>query len=189
MTELLVLDLVKKHLVTKQMVLTVSYDRESLKVKVPGKSFRDTVYEVSKTGKTYTGKVTLDYYGRPHPFHAHGTTNLDRCTSSSRRLVDAVMELYTRIVDSDLLIRRLNIAACNLKHESSPEEPEQLSLFTDYTKQEEDKKADEKEKRLQKATLYLQEKFGKNAVLKGMNLQEGATTIERNGQVGGHKAE
>jgi DNA polymerase V len=195
MTELLVLDLVKKKLVTKQMVLTIGYDRESLKVMVPGKTIKDTVYAVAKTGKAYGGKVSADPYGRAHPSHAHGTGNLKKYTSSTRKIMDAVMELYTKVVDPDLLIRRVNIAACGLISESTvpAEEPEQLSLFVDYdTIQREragEAAADERERKLQQATLYLQSRYGKNAVLKGMNLQEGATTIERNGQVGGHKAE
>ncbi len=195
MTELLVLDLVKKGLVTKQMVLNIGYDRESLTVMVPGKSMRDTVYAVAKTGKAYEGKVTSDPYGRPHPNHAHGTGNLEKYTSSTRKIVEAVMELYTRVVDPDLLIRRINVTACNLIRESDipPEVPEQLSLFVDYTAAQQDREqeaaAEARERRLQQATLNIQSRYGKNALLKGMNLQEGATTIERNGQVGGHKAE
>lgn len=106
MTELLVLDLVKKKLVTKQMVLTIGYDRESLKVMVPGKTIKDTVYAVAKTGKAYGGKVSADPYGRAHPSHAHGTGNLKKYTSSTRKIMDAVMELYTKVVDPDLLIRQ-----------------------------------------------------------------------------------
>lgn len=195
MTELLVLDLVKKHLVTRQMVLHIGYDRESLSVAVPGKTIRDTVYNVRKTGKTYTGKVTADPYGRAVPRHAHGTGNLDRYTNSAKRIMDAVMALYTRIVDPDLLIRRLNITACHLISEADISDTggEQLDLFTDYgeakIKKAAEEAAEEKEKKIQTTVLRLQHRFGKNAVLKGMNLQEGATTIERNGQVGGHKAE
>ena len=109
--------------------------------------------------------------------------------------MEVMTQLYDRIVDPDLLIRRVNVVAAGVIKESDipPKEPEQMDLFTDYSKRdkerEEEKKADEKEKRMQKATLLLQEKFGKNAVLKGMNLSEGATTIQRNGQIGGHKAE
>ena len=109
--------------------------------------------------------------------------------------MDAVMDVYDRTVNPDLLIRRINIAACFLIPENKiPEdEPEQLSLFVDYEtvqkEREEENAADEKERKLQEATLILQEKYGKNAILKGLNFQEGATTIERNGQVGGHKAE
>ena len=195
MTELLVLDLVRKGLVTKQMVLNISYDRASLRILVPGKTMWDTTYAVAKTGKPYTGKVTADPYGRPHPGHAHGTGKLDKYTSSTRKIMDSVMEIYSRVVDPNLLTRRVNIAACGLIKESeSPAElPEQLSLFVDFEEEqkrrEEETAADERERSLQKAMISLQSRFGKNAVLKGMNLQEGATTIERNGQVGGHKAE
>ncbi len=194
MTELLVLDLVRKNLVTKQVTLTLNYDRESLIVLNAGAGAKKPVYGVAKTGKPYTGTVGTDYYGRICPKHAHGTGNLDRYTSSGRAIVNAMMELYDRITDPDLLIRRVTIAACGLIPEKDiPEEaPFQLDLFTDYAelerKKEEAKAAEAKEKRLQKATLLMQERFGKNAVLKGMNLQEKATTIERNGMVGGHRA-
>ncbi len=195
MTELLVLDLVKKNLFTKQMVLTIGYDRESLKVIYKGKSIFDSVYAVSKTGEEYTGKVSLDPYGRPHPSHAHGTGNLERYTVSTKRIMDTVMEIYSRVVDPNLLIRRINITACGLVREKDiPEEPpEQLSLFVDYDalqkKREKESAEEDRERRIQEATLKLQSKYGKNAILKGMNFEEGATTIERNGQVGGHKAE
>ena len=194
MTELLVLDLVRKNLVTKQVTLTLNYDRESLIVLNAGAGAKKPVYGVAKTGKPYTGTVGTDYYGRVCPKHAHGTGNLDRYTSSGRAIVNAMMELYDRIIDPDLLIRRITIAACGLIPEKDiPEEaPVQLDLFTDYAelerKKDEAKAAEAKEKRLQKATLLMQERFGKNAVLKGMNLQEKATTIERNGMVGGHRA-
>ena len=194
MTELLALDLVRKNLVTKQVTLTLNYDRESLIVLNAGSGAKKPIYGVAKTGKPYTGTVGTDYYGRVCPKHAHGTGNLDRYTSSGRAIVNAMMELYDRITDPDLLIRRITIAACGLIPEKDiPEEaPVQLDLFTDYAelerKKEEAKAAEAKEKRLQKATLLMQERFGKNAVLKGMNLQEKATTIERNGMVGGHRA-
>ncbi|MBO6039871.1 MAG: nucleotidyltransferase, partial [Oscillospiraceae bacterium] len=194
MTELLALELVKKRLVTKKMELTISYDRESLRVLVPGQTIQDTVYAVAKTGKPYTGTVTADYYGRPAPKHAHGTGNIDRCTNSTRRIMQAVLEVFDRVVDPELLIRRVNIAALGLidEREAPRETPEQLDLFTDYEalekQREAEQAADEKEKKLQQATLLLQSKYGKNAVLKGMNLLEGGTTIERNGQIGGHRA-
>ncbi len=194
MTELLALDLVRDQLVTKKVELTIGYDRESLTVLVPGKTMRDTVYAVAKTGKEFTGTVTADPYGRPHPKHAHGTGNIDRWTSSTKRIMDAIMDVYNRVVDPDLLIRRVNSAAVNLiKEDEVPTDaPEQLSLFTDYDALEvqraEEQAADEKEKRIQQATLMLQQKYGKNAVLKGMNLMNGGTTIERNGQIGGHRA-
>lgn len=193
MTELLVLDLVRKRLVTKQMVLTVNYDRESLSVQIPGKSIADTVYTVRTTGKTFEGKVGRDYYGRVAPKYAHGTGNLEQYTSSTRKIMDVVMALYDRIVDPDLLIRKVNIAACQLLNEDEvTDTSQQLSLFSDYGEAKEKKAAEqaaqEKEKKIQNTMLDLQYRYGKNAVLKGMNLKEGATTIERNGQVGGHKA-
>ena len=191
MTELLVLDLVQKGLVTRQIVLTIGYDRESLIVLSAGRTVSDTVYAVRKTGKLYQGKATADYYGRVVPKHAHGTGNLDRYTNSTRKIMDTVMELYTRIVDKDLLIRRLNIAACHLMAESELTAPkaEQLSLFTYYEKEAAERAAAEKERNIQTTMLKLQHRYGRNAVLKGMNLKDGATTIERNGQIGGHKAE
>ena len=195
MTELLVLDLVRKRLVTRQIVLHIGYDRESLMVLSPGKTMSDTVYAVRKTGEIYTGKVTADPYGRVHPRHAHGTGNLDKYTSSTRKIMDVVMELYTQIADPDLLIRRLNITACHLilEEDIPAAASEQLSLFHDYeTVQRErqaEKESEDKEKRIQTAMLGLQGRYGKNAVLKGMNLYKEGTTIERNGQVGGHKAE
>ena len=179
MTELLVLDLVRKHMVTKQMVLYIGYDRESLK---------------GDHGKNYHGPITVDYYGRKVPKHANGTGNIDHYTSSTRIIVEVMMELYDRVVDRNLLIRRVNIAACNLIHEGEiPEEkPVQMDLFTDYDALEREKKAlmeaEETERKLQRATLAIQERFGKNALLKGMNFLEGGTTIERNAQIGGHRA-
>ena len=194
MTELLVLDLVRKNVVTKQVTLTIGYDRESLIVLHAGKTMKDTVYGVAKTGKPYTGAVTSDPYGRPHPKHAHGTGNLDHWTSSTKAIMAVMMDLYDRIMDPYLLIRRLNVVACNLIRENEiPEEsPMQLDLFTDYAelerKKEKQKAEEAKEQRLQKATLVMQERFGKNAILKGMNLQKKGTTIQRNGQIGGHRA-
>ncbi len=195
MTELLVLDLVRKGLVTKQVILTIGYDRESLKA-VPSKDrFRNTVYTVAKTGAVYTGAVSIDPYGRAHPKHAHGTGRIDRWTSSTRRIMAAMMDIYDKVVNPDLLVRRVTVVAANLIRERDiPEEgPEQLDLFTDYEALEKQRKAeneaDEKEKRLQKTTLLLQSRFGKNAILKGMNLEKSATTKDRNAQIGGHKAE
>ena len=189
MTELLVLDLVKKGLVTKKIELTIGYDRTSVTPSpIPGK------YIIAKTGEIYTGVVGTDYYGRPCPKHAHGTGNLDSWTNSTRKIMKVMMELYDRIVDKELTVRRVNIVAVNLIPEDQiPEErPEQLNLFTDYEalekQRETERRQDERERRLQKATLLIQSKYGKNAVLKGMNLMEGATTILRNGQIGGHRA-
>ena len=188
MTELLVLDLVRKGVVTKKITLTVGYDKTSL---IPASANR---YLVSKTGKPYKGEVKPDFYGRPAPKMAHGTGNIDRWTSSTRRIMAVMMDLYDRIIDPDLTVRRMYVAACNLIPEDQiPEEgPVQLDLFTDYAALEKQKEtedaADRKEKKLQKAALAMQERFGKNAILKGMNLQEGATTIQRNEQIGGHRA-
>lgn len=181
MTDLLVLDLVDKGLVTDQIVLTIGYDIENL--------------SDPERRRNYHGEVTIDGYGRKIPKHAHGTANLDRQTSSTRMIVEAVMELFDRIVDQNLLVRRLNITANHVVPESSvPKEPimEQLDLFTDYAaleKQREDENAAlEREKKMQQAVLSIKKKFGKNAILKGMNLEEGATAKDRNSQIGGHKA-
>lgn len=194
MTELLVQDMVRKNVVSKQMVLTIGYDRESLTIAIPGKSLKDTVYAVAKTNKPYQGKVTPDPYGRPIPYPAHGTAHLERYSNSVSRIAAAVDNLYERLADKDLLIRRVTIAACGLIAESEiPEEPpEQLSFFTDYAAKEKQREAEcqgeEKERKVLRTILSLQDKFGKNAVLRGMNLLEGGTTIERNSQIGGHKA-
>ena len=201
MTELLVLDLVRKGLVTKQVTLTISYDRESLTVLVPGDHIGNTVYAVKKTGKPYKGIVTLDYYGRPHPKHAHGTGNLPFYTSSTRRIMEVMMDLYDRVVDPDLLVRRVTIVAAGIIPEKDiPAEQTkgvvdgQLDLFSmmdteeEKAKKEAEKKADQRERRLQDATLKIQGKYGKNALLRGTNFLEGATTRERNLQIGGHRS-
>ena len=181
MTDLLVLDLVDKGLVTDQMVLTIGYDIENL--------------SDPAISRAYKGPATVDYYGRRVPKHAHGTINLKNRTSSTKMIMDAVMELFDRIVDSNLLVRRLNLTANKVVAEGSVTEVrqyEQLDLFTDYAaeekKREEEKLTLEREKRMQQAVLSIKKKYGKNAILKGMNLQEGATTMERNNQIGGHKA-
>ena len=194
MTELLVLDLVRKNLVTRQISLTLNYDRESLTILRAGKTAKETLYGVTKTGKPYTGTVGTDYYGRVCPKAAHGTGNLDHWTSSTKAIMKEMMALYDRVTDPDLLIRRVTVVACNLipEKEIPAEEPVQLDLFTDYTELEKRKAeaqaAEAKERKLQKATLLMQERFGKNAILKGMNLEKKGTTIARNGQIGGHRA-
>ena len=174
-----------------------SYDDPKLPVETitlpTVKDDTDTVYAVKTTGRRYAGKVGLDYYGRPSPQHAHGTGNLDRWTNSTRRIRKAILEIFDRTVDPDLLIRRVNIAAAVLPEKDAPREgPEQLDLFTDYEALEkqraEEQAADEKERRMQQTTLLIQQKYGKNAVLKGMNFLEGGTTIERNAQIGGHRS-
>lgn len=181
MTDALVLDLVDKKLVTDQMVLTIGYDVDNL--------------TDPKKKSAYQGEVTTDRYGRKIPKHAHGTANLKQQTSSTQIIMDAVMELYDRIVNPNLLIRRVTIAAARLIDETAAREEEryeQLDLFTDYDKLEQEKAAEaaklEKERKLQEAMLSVKKKYGKNAILKGTNLQEGATGMERNRQVGGHKA-
>ena len=181
MTDLLVLDLVDKKLVTDQMVLTVGYDIESL-----------TNPEIRRK---YHGEVTKDRYGRHVPKHAHGTANLSCQTSSTKLIMKAVEELYDRIINPDLLVRRITVVASRVvpEREAGQKEVfEQLDLFTDYQaleqEREQEKKELDKEKRIQKAILDIQKKYGKNAILRGMNFEEGATTRERNGQIGGHKA-
>ena len=179
MTDLLVLDLVDKNLVTDQMVLTIGYDVENLQGK-----------------NSYRGEITTDHYGRKIPKHAHGTANLDRQTSSTKLIIDAVMELYDRIVNPDLLVRRINLTACKVVDESEAKQysvaGEQLDIFTDYAelerKRTEEKAALQREKNMQKAVLELKKKYGKNIILKGMNLEEDATARERNAQIGGHRA-
>jgi len=194
MTELLALDLVRKKLVTKQVVLTLVYDKSSLEYVRKGSSPAGSTFRIVPTGKLYTEPVSVDPYGRPIPKPAHGTGNIDRWTSSTHRIMEVMMELYDRIVDPELPIRRIYVVASNLIPEDEiPEDPpEQLSLFVDYDALEKKKAAeaakDKKERSIQEATLLLQEKYGKNALLKGMNLQEGATTMLRNNQIGGHMA-
>ncbi|NLJ96229.1 MAG: DNA methylase [Clostridiales bacterium] len=181
MTDLLVLDLVDKKLVTDQLVLTIGYDICNL-----------TNPEIKKK---YKGEITTDQYGRQIPKHAHGTTNLKYPTSSTKLIIDAVMDLYSQIVDKNLYVRRINVTANHVVDESSVEKAdsyEQLNLFTDYVaeqkKRKEEEAALEREKKMQHAVLHIKKKYGKNAILKGMNLKEGAMTIERNKQIGGHKA-
>jgi DNA polymerase V len=181
MADLLVLDLVDKKLVTNQLVLTVGYDVENLKK--------------GKSEAAYQGAVTIDRYGRRIPRHAHGTANLKCFSSSTRQITEAVLKLYDQIIDPSLMVRRLSLTANRIVEEESVKEKEtyeQLDLFTDYEalKKERQKEEQEleREKKLQNAMLDIKKKFGKNAILKGMNLKEGATTIKRNSQIGGHKA-
>lgn len=181
MTDLLVLDLVDKELVTDQIVLTIGYDIENLT-------------NTQRAG-AYKGEVTVDYYGRRVPKHAHGTVNIGRKTSSTQLIMEKVMELFEDIVDKNLLVRRVNIVANHIISEYDVLEEdryEQLDLFTDYDeikeKEKEKKIYLKKERTLQKTIIDLKKRYGKNAVIKGNNLQDGATTIDRNNQIGGHKA-
>ena len=172
---------------TKQVVLYINFDRESLKKDESGS------YVFSTNGEKYTGPVSLDYYGRPAPPHAQGTANMEVRTSSSRRITQAFMEIFDRIVDPRLLIRRVTVNAVNiLSEEQASKEEVQPDLFasaeTSAGSAGGRPEPDDREKRVQEATLKLKQKFGKNAVLKGMNLERGGTTIERNRQIGGHNA-
>ena len=181
MADLLALDLVEKGMVTGQLTLTVGYDIENL--------------ADPDTRRQYQGEVTVDRYGRRVPKHAHGTANLDRQTSSSLLITDAVAALYDRIINPRLLVRRISLSANRIVPASSVKEQEiyeQLDLFTDYAalrkEQEEEKRILEREQKMQKAMLEIKKKYGKNAILKGISLEEGATARERNRQIGGHKA-
>ena len=181
MADALALDLVDKRLVTDQLVLTVGYDLENLRD--PSRQSR------------YTGPVTNDRYGRKIPKHAYGTENLGDYTSSTSALLEAASRLYDRVTDPNLLIRRLSICANHLLDEGAArqqEKAEQLDLFTDYAAQarqrEEENAAHVRERKLQEAMLGIKKRYGKNAILKGMNLEEGATARDRNRQIGGHQA-
>ena len=182
MAEGMALDLVKKRLVTDQLVLTVGYDAECL-----------TRQEIREK---YHGEITTNYYGKPVPKHAHGSFNFEKPTSSSRLIMDGVSELFDSCVNPDLLIRRLNLTTNHVVSETSvatrEDAPQQLDLFTDYDalekqRQEEQARLD-KERRMQEAQLKIKQRFGKNAILRGLNFEEGATAKERNEQIGGHKA-
>ena len=182
MAEGMALDLVSKRLVTDQLVLTVGYDAENL-----------TRPEIREK---YHGEITLNHYGKPVPKHAHGTFNFDKPTSSSRQIMDGAAALFDRCVNPDLLIRRLNLTTNHVVSEASvaakENAPQQLDLFTDYEaleKQRQEEKAKlDKERRMQEAQLKIKQRFGKNAILRGLNFEEGATAKERNKQIGGHKA-
>lgn len=178
MTEMMALDLVDKRMVTDQLVLTVGYDITNL-----------------THAKRKRCEIKKDRYGREIPKHAHGTVNLDGPTSSSRMIVAAVLKLYDEIIDRDLLVRRITLGANRVVEEDTvTTKPafRQLDLFTDYAalkeKEEEEEERRRRERRLQEAMLDIKKKYGKNAILKGTNLMEGATAVERNNQIGGHRA-
>lgn len=182
MADAISLNLVEKQLVTNQLILTVGFDRESL--------------ERPEVAARYQGNIVSDYYGRAVPKHAHGTANLNGHSSSSKEIIEAVISLYDKIVDHDLLIRRLNITTNNIISETEAtnksKEPVQLDLFTDYEElavEAEKKHAErDKERKMQEALIAIKHRFGKNAILKGTSFSEGATARERNNQIGGHKA-
>ena len=175
MMDLLSLDLVIKHFICDTLVLTIGYDVQNLK-------------------SNYYGEITKDYYGRKIPKHAHGTIKLDHATSSSKTLTEYIVKLYEEIVNPSLSIRRVNITACNLVSEEFRHKKKvaQINLFANQEKlmEEEQKKREREEKDLdvQKAIINIKNKYGKNAIIKGMDLMKGATTIERNNEIGGHKA-
>ena len=180
MVDNLVLELVDKHLKTDQIVLTIGYDIENL--------------TNPSTEKRYKGEITIDAYGRKVPKHSHGTANIDHKTSSTKTITNEVMKLYDKIVNPILLVRRLNVTACNIVNEEYKESTpiiEQIDLFTNYeevSKQKEKSLKDEiEEKKIQKALLNIKKKYGKNSILKAMNYEEGATAKDRNLEVGGHK--
>lgn len=182
MADMLVLDLVDNNLVTDQLVVTLGYDIENL--------------TDPERRKRYRGEIVTDHYGHQIPKHAHGTVNLEHPSSSTKQILSAVSELYDRIVDKSLLIRRLNITANNVTPTSAVKHTqkgyEQLDLFTDYAamaeKQEQEQRDLDREKKIQQVLLTIKKKYGKNAILKGFNLEEGATAKDRNEQIGGHKA-
>lgn len=179
MTDLLVLDLVQKKLVTDQLVLSIGYDVSNLSIPI--------------IRKNYKGPVVTDHFGKEIPKHSHGTVNLKEKTSSSKIILDAVSELFDRIANPILLSRRINICAANVvnEEEAKKESYEQIDLFSYVEEKEDSQKREEdlkREKKMQEAMLEIKNKYGKNAILKGMNLQKGGMTIERNKQVGGHKA-
>ncbi|MDE5874267.1 MAG: DNA methylase, partial [Muribaculaceae bacterium] len=179
MADAVSLELTEKRLLTDQIVLTVGYDAESLKT--PG------IYE------KYDGGVRIDHYGRRVPAHAHGTVNIERPTSSGKIIIQKVGELYDRIVDRNLLVRRLTLSINRLIEEGNTKsnpKVEQLDLFSDYEEVSKRRKEEieqlEKEHRRQQAVVKIRKMFGKNAILKGLNFNEGATQRERNQQIGGH---
>ena len=181
MAESAALNLLDKGMVTDQLVLTIGYDIINL--------------SNSGTGLGYIGEVTTDHYGRKVPKHAHGTANLDNHTSSAKQISDAVMELFDRIVNPNLLVRRINLTTNNVIDESVADNNDvsvQFDLFTDYETVENEMRIEkdklEKERKVQSAVLKIKKQFGKNAILKGFNYEEGATAKERNRQIGGHKA-
>ena len=182
MAEGMALDLVRKRLTTDQLVLTVGYDAECLT--------RPEIREI------YHGEITTNYYGKAVPKHAHGTYNFDMPTSSSQLIMNGAAELFDHCVNPDLLIRRLNLTTNHVVSEASvavqQKTPLQLDLFTDYEALEKQRQLEQeqfaKERRMQEAQLRIKQRFGKNAILRGLNFNEGATAKERNAQIGGHKA-
>ena len=164
MMDNLSLKLMDKHLVTDHIVLTVGYDMESL--------------EIPEIRENYKGEIVRDWYGRLVPKHAHGSVTLDRPTSLARVILQEAEKLYDRIVDPVLLVRRITVAAARVIPESEAEGKERTAR----------KEQEERDRKVQKAVLEIRKRFGSNAVVRGMNLEEGATAIQRNSQIGGHNA-
>ena len=175
MADLLSLDLVSKNFLTNQLVLTIGYDIDNI------------------TKGDYSGEIVIDHYGRKIPKHSHGTINLDHNTSSSKIIIDNMVKLYDKIVNKNLLIKRINMTANTIDESVEKEKVayEQLDLFTNYEEdekqREENRISEEEEHKLQHVLIDIKNKYGKNAILKGMNLEEGGTTIDRNNQIGGHR--
>ena len=177
MIDLMALDLSKKHLVTNQLVLTIGYDVEN----------------ISNPKIKYTGEIVKDFYGRLIPKHSRGTVNIDFLTSSSKVLTKRILEVFDKIINKDLLVRRINITSCNVVNEKKIEKDivfNQLDLFSndeDILVKEKLKSTQKEEIKLQRILINIKEKYGNNSILKGMNLESGGTTIDRNKQVGGHR--
>ena len=174
MSELLALNLAEKHLITDQLVLTIGYD-------------------IANVTEEYKGEIKKDFYGRKIPKHAHGTINLKEKTSSSKQIMTAAINLFEKIINPDLLVKRINISATKLtvrEKEKLMIKYEQLDIFSNpetVQKERQNKRQEEKqENALQQVVLNMKEKYGRNAILRGMNLESCGTTIERNKQIGGH---
>ena len=177
MAELLSLDLVSKHLITSKLVLTIGYDVENLKD--------------SEISKGYSGDIALDHYGRKVPKHSRGTINIDHKTSSTKIITKAVLNLYENIINKRLLVRRINLTLADVVNEddyNNIKKYEQIDMFTDYQRKEKEIQKEKDERHLQRALLNIKQKYGKNSVIKGMNLEKAGTTIERNSEVGGHRS-
>lgn len=182
MADAMALTLLSKRLVTNQLVIDISYDRESI--------------NLPNFQQVYHDSIVTDHYGRSVPHPTHGSARLEGFTSSNKEICKAAMQIFDRVVNPHLLIRKMTISVCNIQREEfvpkQPSQPIQLDLFTDYEALRKEQKAkkqqEEKERRIQETILQIKESFGKNAILKGLNFAEGATMIERNSQIGGHKA-
>ena len=175
MAEGLAFDLVRKNLITKQIVLTIEYDVENLK--------NPSIVE------KYNGDITLDRYGRAVPKHAHGTANLENPTASIQQIIKGAVQLYERIINKELLVRKINITASNVINKNEiDDEYEQVNLFIDYEAREKQKQKELQELEMESAMLEIRKRYGANAIFKGRNLEKASTQLERNGQIGGHKA-